>query len=382
MALSNNRIPGVYRRSLDGHLAFCPDPLPPANLNIASGTLRLIEEATHLLGQVEMCRNLVPNATLLTYSSLRREAIASSTIEGTIASPDELVLLQVPSYRPSDSTIEVANYISALEWGCEELKHRPIATNFLLRLNGMLLSGARGHGSSGRLKSHQNFLGRGITSLEESELFVPALPGDVPTLLADLERYINLENMEQRLVQCALVHYQFETIHPFADGNGRVGRLLIILHLIQLGLLSAPLIYPSVYFERSRDRYISCLQNIRDNGDWPTWITYFTQGLITQCHETIQFTQGLDRLRRALAARVQDIRKRVSLLAVLDGFFNSPVMTIKQISEQIHVSPKSVNNAVSELMTMNLLREISGHAKGRIFVCPPLMELIYGGFPH
>ena len=335
MPLSNNSIPGEYRTSLEGHKAFCPNSLPPNNLTLSPTTIRLVEEATHRLGQVEMCKTLLPNANLLTYSSLRREALASSTIEGTIASPEELVLLQASHQHPSDATVEVANYIAALEWGCDAIKERPIATNMMLQLNGILLDGVRGQAGAGQLKSRQNFIGRGRNSGSGGSLFIPASPDAVRQFLSDLERYINLDNREPRVVQCALAHYQFETIHPFADGNGRVGRLLIILHMIQLELLSAPLIYPSVFFERSRDQYIFHLQNIRDNDDWEGWIEYFTRGVIQQCQETVEFTQGLGMLRLKLQSQIQDIRKRVSLVGfaqIIKFFFE--ISSVRMVSDR------------------------------------------------
>jgi len=237
-------VPGARRRSQRGHSVFIPNILPP-QLDLSVETERLIEDATHLLGQVEMCRTLLPNADLLIYSSLQREALASSTIEGTIASADELVRYQALQHSEREAVREVANYGYALEWGVEQLVSRPPGTVLILGLHERLLHRVRGESQAGRFKEQQNYIGTHPEKAIEDAIFVPPAPENIDALVRDLERYINLENHEARVVQCALVHYQFETIHPFHDGNGRVGRLLIILQMIQLNLLSAPLIYPS-----------------------------------------------------------------------------------------------------------------------------------------
>ncbi len=265
---------GFYKRTLQGIDAFVPNSLPP-NLTMTKKLTHRVEEATYLLGQVEMCRTLLPNANLLIYSPLQNEALASSTIEGTIASPQELVLFQVSQRYERQAAKEVANYATALEWGCSELPERPITTRLILGLHQRLLCDVRGASAVGRFKAYQNAIGSHQDDPIEKAVFVPSPPESVNGLMSDLERYFNLENAEQKVIQCALAHYQFETIHPFADGNGRVGRLLIILHMIQLGLLSAPLIYPSVYFERNRQSHYQCLQGVRDRNDWESWIRLF-----------------------------------------------------------------------------------------------------------
>ena len=174
-------------------------------------------------------------------------------------------------------------------------------------LHEQLLQGVRGASSAGRFKEHQNWIGPYPNAPIEEAIFVPCAPEDTRNLIGILERYVNLESSEPRLVQCALVHYQFETIHPFGDGNGRVGRLLIVLQLIQLGLLSAPLIYPSVYFERNRDEYYELLQSVREGGAWNEWIEFFVRGIKEQCHETLRFTQRILELREELLQEIGNV---------------------------------------------------------------------------
>lgn len=370
-------IPGIYKYSLQGYRTFVPDPLPP-QLFISVELSRRIEEATHLLGQVEMCRMLLPNANLLIYSSLRREALASSTIEGTIASPDELIRFQVDHYSEREAVHEVANYANALAWGCQQIETQQLVSRFILGLHQRLLQGVRGTSSIGRFKDRQNYIGSRPTDSISDALFVPSAPEDTPDLIAALERYLNLDNQEPRVVQCALAHYQFETIHPFNDGNGRVGRLLIILHMIQLGLLSAPLIYPSVYFERHRTEYYQRLQDVREQAFWNGWIDFFVQGIIQQCAETIKFTQMILTLRQQLHSDIGHIRRRASLSAVLDTFFQEPVLSLRQIAQQANMSINAVQSALDEFQERNIVYEITGKQKGRVYACRPVLDAIFG----
>jgi Fic family protein len=277
-----------------------------------------------------MCRTLLPNAELLIYSSLRREALASSTIEGTIASADELVRYQASQQSEREAVKEVANYGYALEWGVEQLKRRPLGEVLILGLHERLLHGVRGEAQAGRFKARQNYIGSHPDEAIEDAVFVPPPPESTIELIKDLERYINSENHEPRVVQCALAHYQCETIHPFHDGNGRVGRLLIILQMIQLGLLSAPLIYPSVYFERTREEYYRRLQEVRDRSDWNGWVNFFARGIKEQCRETIDFTQVILGLRKQMRDDIVGIARRAAVNEVLDVFFMEPVLTVRK----------------------------------------------------
>jgi Fic family protein len=370
--------PGAYEPSLWGYETFVPDPLPPP-LSLSSTVEREIENAVHLLGQVEMCRTLVPNADLLTYSSLRREALASSTIEGTIASPGELVRFEVSQYSDREAVREVANYTDALEWGVQQLERLPIVTRLILGLHERLLKGVRGASNAGRFKVQQNWIGPHRNAPIEEATFVPCAPEDTTNLIGMLERYVNLESSESKLAQCALVHYQFETIHPFGDGNGRVGRLLIVLQLIQLELLSASLIYPSVYFERNRDEYYALLQKVREQGAWDEWIGFFVRGIQQQCHETITFTQHILRLREELPQMIGNVRRRASLSAVLDAFFYDPTLSVQEIQKRANISSyHTVRSALKGLEDRGMVYEITGRQRGKVYACMPVLDAIFG----
>lgn len=370
-------IPGERIRSLQGHNVFVPDALPP-QLVLSTDTEWLVEESTHLLGQVEMCRTLLPNAELLIYSSLQREALASSTIEGTIASADELVRYQASQHSEREAVREVANYGYALEWGVEQLQSRPLGTVLIRGLHERLLHGVRGESKAGRFKEQQNYIGTHPEEIIENALFVPPPPEKITVLVSDLERYINLGNHEARVVQCALAHYQFETIHPFHDGNGRVGRLLIILQMIQLHLLSAPLIYPSVYFERHREEYYRRLQMVRDSGDWDGWINFFARGIKEQCIETINFTRVILGLRQRMRDDVSGIARRAAVNEVLDCFFVEPVLAVRQIVDRSAMVHNTAQAALNELIKREIVYEVTGRQKGRSYACGPVLHAIFG----
>ncbi|MCA1717543.1 MAG: Fic family protein [Actinobacteria bacterium] len=369
-------IPGTFQRTIEGYDAFIPHPLPP-DLYLPFSTYRLIEDTMHSLGQVERSNALLPNAALLVYSSLQREALASSTIEDTIATPDELVLFQASHIANREAVREVANYSYALEWGVQEIETRPLATNLILGLHERLLAGVRGGQFAGRFKDRINGIGRDSRQDLEDAIIVFSPPQDAPDLVAELERYIHSDNMQPKLMQCALVHYQFETIHPFRDGNGRVGRLLIILQLMHLGLLSAPLIHPSVYFERTRDEYYQRLQEVRTRGAWDEWVEYFVRGIQEQCEETIAFTQEIRDLRARLGREIPHVRRRASLLAALEVFFKVPVLSTKRVSEEARMSVGAARTALNELEELEIVREITGRKKGRVYACDTLLDAIF-----
>lgn len=367
---------GVYIQSLNGYKTYIPNHLPP-KLELSPATLRKIDEANYLLGRVETCRDLLPNASLLIYSSLQKEAIASSTIEGTIASPDELVRFQASHHADRVAVREVDNYGKALEWGFRQLAERDITTNFICGLHDLLLENVRGKENAGHLKERQNAIGKYSHDKIEDAIFVPCPPERVEELMEGLQRYLTQDNAEAKVVQCALVHYQFETIHPFGDGNGRVGRLLIVLHLIKMTLLSAPLIYPSVFFEQTRDEYCARLQAVRDFDDWEEWIAYFALATVQACQDTLRFTRTVIDLQRHLHSQVSDIRRRVSCGEVLNVFFEEPVLSVKQICNRTRISHKTVQAALGELIERDLVYEVTQREKKRIYACGPILQAIF-----
>lgn len=363
--------------SVFGHACFVPDPLPPKALRLSRKTQRLIEDTTHSLGRVDACRSLLPNPDLLQYASLRIEAIASSTIENTVASPEELVLFEATNKAERGQVREVANYGLAHDEGVRLLRERPISVNLLLRIHETLMRGVRGEEYGGRLKTAQNYIAPRKTDPIEFATFVPPSPADTLGLMSGLERYINLDPAEPKVVQVALAHYQFETIHPFADGNGRVGRLLIVLHLISLGLLSAPLLYPSVYFERTRDHYYEELQRVREEGSWEDWIRYFVEGLHEQAQRTLDLVASIQEVQQALRAQVAGVRRHASMSRVLDAFMIDPVRTTRSAASFAGLSFATASSAIDGLIDLGVLREVTGKQRGRVYACKPVLDTVF-----
>lgn len=371
---------GQYVRSMAGHRCFVPNPLPP-KLTLSGSTHQKIGEVMHLLGQVQTCRRLLPSVEVLIYGSLRREAIASSTIEGTIASADELVLFELHGKSDRSSVREVSNYAVALQHGQELIKARPISLNLILELHSVLLAGVRGQTMAGRLKVGQNHIGSRPNEPIEMASFVPPPPEITRSLMSDLEKYINSDCHEPPLVQIALAHYQFETIHPFGDGNGRVGRLLIILQMMQLGLLDAPLVYPSVYIEKTKSSYIEALQGVRDHGTWDVWIDYFLDVLRNQAKETLEVAEMLLDLREHIRAEPGRGRRAVSTESALDAFFHSPILTTRQLQHRMNVAYNTAKSALDVLIDAGLVERIGDRTRNSAYLCRPLFNLLFFGNP-
>ncbi|HLJ54630.1 MAG TPA: Fic family protein [Chthonomonadaceae bacterium] len=368
---------GTYVRSIEGYRTYIPAALPPNLTRLSPETEEKIEEATFLMGQVKMCRRLLPNANLLIYSSLQREALASSTIEGTIATPEQLVLFQLSQQSDRSEVGEVANYGEALRTGVAQIADRDLTVGFIRSLHQILLTGVRGQQAAGQLKTRQNAIGN-PTDTVDSAAFVPCPPERVAELMEALEQYLTGHNREPKVVQCGLAHHQFETIHPFSDGNGRIGRLLIVLHLIKLGLLDAPLIYPSVYFERTRKQYYASLQGVRETGIWDDWLAYFAEALIESCGSTIAFTEALRSLQDELHARVSDIRARASVVQVLNSLFEEPFQSVRQVADRLNITPKTALNALETLCSHHIAVEVSGRTWKRVYACSAVLNLVFG----
>ena len=328
---------------------------------------------------VQMGKAMLPNAEVLTYASFRAEAIASSTIEDTVASPDELVLFEGGDVPNRNQVREVSNYRIALEEGVLAVRDREISPALIREIHATLMRDARGREEAGRFKTQQNFIGRRMGDSVIDAIFVPPSPQETPALMRDLCDYIEASPDEPRLVQIALTHFQFETIHPFGDGNGRVGRLLILLQLIRTGLLDDPLVYPSAYFERTRDEYYGRLQAVRADGDWDGWITYFLDALDHQAREAVALASLLLRLQGKLREQARSFTQANATLRALEAFFARPAMSITAVAQAIGVSYNTAASAVTTLERHHVLRPLGDMKRGKIYLCGPIYDLVFKG---
>ncbi|MGI8754695.1 MAG: Fic family protein, partial [Acidimicrobiales bacterium] len=338
------RTPGTHR-----YVAFFPAPLP-RRLELSSSTVRLLTEAESALGRLAGVGQLIPNPHLLIQPYLLREALASTRIEGTEASMTDLYEFGASGGAPSADIEEVLNYIAAIEWGLGQLDTLPISVRLLREMHGRLLAGVRGRDRRpGELRTSQNWIGGSGSSIENAR-FVPPPPDALGDLLSDWERFANDEVEFPLLVQDALLHYQFETLHPFLDGNGRLGRLMIVFFLIARGRLPAPLLYLSSYLERDRERYYEALQAPRESGDIEPWIKLFLEAVQTQAADAVLRAQRILELRERYRAAASS-SPSTNLTALADLIFERPILTARLVMDRLKVSRPTA---------ISLLRQLTG----------------------
>lgn len=365
---------GRIVRCAEGYAAFLPAPLPP---RIAwDGELALaLSRADAALSELSGLGRQLPNPHLLIAPYLRREAVLSSRIEGTQASLADLLADeagQAPQ-APADDVLEVRNYVHALEYGVQRLGSLPFSLRLVRELHERLLEGVRGaHAAPGRFRRSQNWIGPPGSTLATAT-YVPPPPAELKLMLADWERYMHRRDELPELLQCALMHEHFEAVHPFLDGNGRVGRLLITLFLIERERLSQPLLYLSEYIERKREDYYACLQRIRTHGDWRGWFHYFLAGVRWSARRAARQARDLMDLRESMRRKVMEFPKALSLV---DELFINPHINAVRVKELLGVTDPTARAALGELEQAGLIEETSGRQWGRQYLARGVLRAI------
>jgi Fic family protein len=317
----------------------------------------LLSDADRALGRLAGAGRLLPNPHLLLQPYIAREALASSRIEGTQASLSDVFDAQARN-RPHGPVREVTNYIQALEYGLSRLATLPVSRRLLCEVHEILLADVRGYERRpGEVRSSQNWIGSPDNRVETA-VFVPPPVDEMQRSLGDLERFIHEDTPIPPLIKIALVHYQFETIHPFLDGNGRLGRLLIIFLLVERGLLPQPLLYLSAYLERRRSDYYDSLQAVRERGELHEWLTFFLSGVTEQATDAVNRAERLVDLRETYRQRLAGDRSRAS--EVVDLVFQNPVLTTTRIARALDTSLQSALNHVRRLESEGLVTEVLG----------------------
>ena len=359
--------------------AFIPKPLPPnPRLKMDMEIQALLSDADRALGRLDGVTETLPDPNLFVAMYVRKEAVLSSQIEGTQASLINLLEyeLEQASKGASADIGEVVNYVSAMNYGLHRLKDLPVSLRLIKEIHEKLLTGVRGADRNpGEFRSSQNWVGPpGCTILQAT--FVPPPPADMKAALGDLEKFLYDNRPMPLLVKIGLTHAQFETIHPFLDGNGRIGRLLITLLLCQRGILHHPLLYLSYYFKQNRAEYYDRLIAIRTKGDWEGWLKFFLQGVHAVAH------QATDTARKINALRVQHsqmVRARVSGaltgLRLLDLLYLSPVLTVKNARETLNISYVSANNLFRDFEDLGILMQMTTGRRNRVFAYGPYLNL-------
>jgi Fic family protein len=371
---------GRYIRQSAGYNAFVPAPLPPVPPVQIDGTLqRLLSEADLALGRLDGSIQILPNPDLFVLMYVRKEAVLSSQIEGTQSSLQDLLAAEAKVVAPEQprDVDEVINYVAAMNHGINRLAELPVSVRLIREIHGRLLQRVRGaHLTPGELRRSQNWIGPGGCTLSEAT-FVPPPPDMVPEALAGLERFLHASDDVPLLVKIGLAHAQFETIHPFLDGNGRVGRLLVTFLLCEKGVLRKPVLYLSYYFKQHRQRYYDLLQATRDAGDWEGWLAFFVKGVAEVS------AQATETARRILALREDHrtaITGRLGRAAgnghrVLEYLYERPIVSVNEVCSLIATTYPAANDLVARMVSLGILEEMTGRTRNRRFRYSPYISL-------
>jgi Fic family protein len=379
--LSNSS--GKVIRTREGYWAFVPNPLPPP-IEYDSQTVRLLSEADRGLGNLAGIGQLLPNPHLLIAPYVRREAVSSSRIEGTQTSLSDLLFFEAAKEEPprAPDVQEVRNYVRAMEYGIARLEHLPLSLRLVREIHARLMHGVRGGDEKpGEFRQRQNWIGPPGCSLTEATFVPPPVP-EMSAALNDWEKFLHEAKDIPPLVQCALMHYQFEVIHPFGDGNGRVGRLLITFFLCEHGHLPQPLLYLSAFFERHRDEYYARLLEVSKSGDWRGWIQFFLRGLARQASDAVTNSQRIVALQQQYREQLLKHKSGPTALAIADELFINPYVTATRLSKRLRASFPTVQASIYRLVQVGILREITGRKRNRIYCAEELLRTIEGEAPR
>jgi len=368
--------PGTLVTAPQGYLCFVPKPLPPT-LSLGMSTIQILAQAERALGKLAGAGEMLPNPHLLIGPFVRREAVLSSRIEGTVANEEDLVLFKVdPAVEDrTPDTREVRNYVIALEYGLRRLSELPVSLKLLRELHSRLLKGVRGADKSpGEFRDRQNFIGTPGMSVKDAR-FVPPPVEEMHGALAAFEHFLRAPSERPFLIDLALLHYQFEAIHPFRDGNGRVGRLLIPLLLCERNILTKPLLYLSAYLERHRAQYMDLLLRVSQKGEWERWIEFFLNGVAEQAIDGVERATKLMILWQNYRKRLQTARMSILAQNLVDQLFQQPAMSVGLAQQVLKVSFASAQNNIMRLVRLGILQEMTGRKRDRIFIAPEILQL-------
>lgn len=370
------------------HRAFVPSPLPP-EFERVDELWQALSKADRSLAELAGWGREVANPTLFIRPFIRQEAVSSSRIEGTRADLADLYVYEAEqiSFRDVESearrpdrtrqdAMEVHNYVQALEYGLERLETLPLVRRLLCELHERLMEGVRGeHRRRGTFREHQNWIGPRNSDLPQAE-YVPPPVNEMQDALDDLERYLNGDGKYPPLIRIALSHYQFEAIHPFADGNGRVGRLLIALQLVHWDLLPIPLLYLSSYFERNRTQYIELMREISASGAWVDWLLFFLEGVRVQSRQAIRTAETLKNLKVSWREGLMAGKASSSALKLAEYLFERPVLSVPDARDYLALSYGAARYNIKKLEEEGIVRELSVSTHPQLYVAPKILDAL------
>jgi Fic family protein len=373
---------GAYINQPTGYRAFIPAPLPPKPALRVEGELQnLLSRADMALARLDGLAEILPNVDLFIAMYVKKEALLSSQIEGTQASLDDLLAYESGDKLENlNEVTEVVNYVKAMNYGIERLQTLPMSLRLIKEIHAILLESVRGsERSPGEFKQSQNWIGPPGCTLNEAS-FVPPPPHEAMAAMGDLEHYFHGKTKLPMLVDCALIHYQFETIHPFLDGNGRMGRLLTTFFLYWKGVMHKPLLYLSYYFKKNRQEYYDRLNMVRNTGNYEQWVDFFLKGVV----DIAGFAMDTARQILELQSRHRRLlwEKKISspiAVGILEQLFYTPVVSIGQTAEQFDISYQAASTIVSQLEKAGILRETTGKKRDKRFVYKDYLDILTEG---
>ena len=371
---------GQLLHTPQGYWSFIPHPLEPS-LEMEMALVRTLSAADRALSELAGIARTLPNPHLLINPFIRREAVLSSRIEGTQASFSDLLFFEASAAGDERAldVREVANYVQALEHGLKRLADLPLSLRLLREIHEKLMTGVRGESQTpGEFRRSQNWVGPpGCTLMEAT--YVPPPPDEMTVALGELEQYFHEPSSFPPLIRLALVHYQFEAIHPFLDGNGRVGRLLNTLLLCTEGLLPQPLLYLSAFFERNRADYYRLLLQVSQEGAWTEWVAFFLRAVEVQSRDAIERSDKLLQLWQEYRDELQQARASALLLRLVDELFVYPAITNSGAVSKLGVTARSAQFNIDKLIAAEILVEATGRRRNRIYLAPEIVDIIERG---
>jgi Fic family protein len=369
---------GRYVRQPAGYHAFIPAPLPPdPPVEIAESLGPLLSRADQAIGRLDGATFMLPDPNLFVAMYVRQEAVLSSQIEGTQSSLDDVLTFELDPDGievPADVT-EVVNYVRAMNYGLDRINTLPLSLRLIQEIHAVLLEGVRGATKQpGQFRSSQNWIGSGLVPLDRAT-FVPPPVAPMWESLDNLERFLHEQSRLPVLVHAGLAHAQFETIHPFLDGNGRIGRLLITLLLCHQGVLQHPILYLSAYLKRHRTEYYDRLMAIRDRGDWEGWLAFFLRGVEETAEEATRTARAILQLRQDHQTLVHDKGLGRNGFRLLDLLFSRPVVNVRWVERELDVTYATANNLLARFARIGVIEEITGAKRNRRFRYSPYLAL-------
>ena len=358
-----------------GYEAFVPNPLPP-EIDWTDRLIRSLSDADRLVGQLSGEGKQLPNPHLLIRPFIKREAVLSSRIEGTQATLGELLANDAGAVvdRSPDDLREVGNYVTALDYGIKRLNTLPLSLRLVREIHEKLMEGVRGdHATPGQFRKSQNWIGPAGCTLQNAT-YVPPSPELLMECLGVWEQFLHVQTIPP-LIQTGLLHYQFEAIHPFLDGNGRVGRLLVILFLIERKVLTSPLLYISAFFEATRNEYYSRLLAVSQESQWNPWFEYFVNGIARMSDDVLSRAEKINLLLQSWRKIIAGQKPKI-LLDVIELLAENPFWGTKKLSERLQVAFTTAQRAINVLIERKILSQVDNAQRDRVFCATEIMKIL------